>query len=181
LISDTVLAFAAMTATRLLLGFSLSDPRFAGVAPSIWFFAIEVYFVQRFGGTPGKLLAKLRIVTMEGSPLTYKHAFRRAAPNYFIGLFGELARTAVILSTMSWGDYLTLTPSARLQLLHSLNSTPFFMVFSTAVTGWFLADFIAFFVGYDRRPLHDRLAGTMVVHRIPAIPLPPYKLERPVW
>ena len=45
-----------------------------------WFLATEVYFVQRFGGSPGKLLTKLRIATIDGTPLTSKHAFLRAAP-----------------------------------------------------------------------------------------------------
>ena len=37
-------------------------------------FAYEVYFVGRFGGTPGKLLLRMRIVRSDFSRLTYPRA-----------------------------------------------------------------------------------------------------------
>jgi hypothetical protein len=45
----------------------------------------------------------------------------------------------------------------------------FLGLYMTVLVAWSLGDVIAFFAGYERRPLHDRVAGTMVVHKIPAI------------
>jgi uncharacterized RDD family membrane protein YckC len=49
-------------------------------------FAYEVYFVGRFGGTPGKLLLRMRIVRADFSRLTYP----RAAIRFFGKLLSDL-------------------------------------------------------------------------------------------
>jgi uncharacterized RDD family membrane protein YckC len=49
-------------------------------------FAYEVYFVGRFGGTPGKLLLRIRIVRSDFSRLTY----RRAAIRFFAKMLSDL-------------------------------------------------------------------------------------------
>jgi uncharacterized RDD family membrane protein YckC len=49
-------------------------------------FAYEVYFVGRFGGTPGKLLLRLRIVRSDFSRLTYG----RAAIRFFGKMLSDL-------------------------------------------------------------------------------------------
>src|SRR3984893_8067688 len=49
-------------------------------------FAYEVYFVGRFGGTPGKLLLRMRIVRSDFSRLTY----RRAAIRFFAKMLSDL-------------------------------------------------------------------------------------------
>ena len=168
LILDSAILFAVAAGIIRLFALKPSGLALAALVPGVWFVAIEVYFVQRFGGSPGKLLTKLRIVTMDGSPLSYKHSFLRAAPGYFLGLFRYLAITAMILSTMKWAEYAALAPSAQTALLRTVIVPHWFQVVSSAVgAAWGLGEIMAFFAGYDRRPLHDRLAGTMVVHKIP--------------
>jgi uncharacterized RDD family membrane protein YckC len=49
-------------------------------------FAYEVYFVGRFGGTPGKLLLRMRILRSDFSRLTY----RRAAIRFFAKMLSDL-------------------------------------------------------------------------------------------
>ena len=49
-------------------------------------FAYEVFFVGRFGGTPGKLLLRLRIVRSDFSRLTYS----RAAIRFFGKMLSDL-------------------------------------------------------------------------------------------
>jgi uncharacterized RDD family membrane protein YckC len=49
-------------------------------------FAYEVYFVGRFGGTPGKLLLRMRIVRSDFSRLTYA----RAAIRFFAKMLSDL-------------------------------------------------------------------------------------------
>jgi uncharacterized RDD family membrane protein YckC len=40
---------------------------------TMWLVVVQIYCVRRFGGSPGKLLLKMRIVTMSGEPLTSRH------------------------------------------------------------------------------------------------------------
>jgi uncharacterized RDD family membrane protein YckC len=37
----------------------------------------EVYFLGRFGATPGKMVCRLKVVTAEGEPITYLRALGR--------------------------------------------------------------------------------------------------------
>lgn len=48
--------------------------------------AYETFFVGRFGGTPGKMVCKLRIVRPDGSPISYA----RACGRYFAGILSSL-------------------------------------------------------------------------------------------
>jgi uncharacterized RDD family membrane protein YckC len=177
---DGVIVLAVFKGMRVLLGL-INAPLSDLLPPIFWTVAIDLYFVQRFGGSPGKILTKLRIVTMDGMPLTFKHAFLRITPNLLGGLVFNLAVAAMLLPTISYSRFLALTPAAQQQVIRDLVPLRFIGWYFTVGSAWFLADVIAFFASYERRPLHDRIAGTMVVHKIPAIPGPPYKLERPVW
>lgn len=55
-----------------------------------WLLVVSGYCVVRFGGSPGKLLLKLRIVALDGEPLTYRHALLRALPDYILVTVGVL-------------------------------------------------------------------------------------------
>ena len=50
----------------------------------VWVF-VESWFLSNFGATPGKFLFNLRVVTDNGSPLTYKQALRRSLTVWFRG------------------------------------------------------------------------------------------------
>jgi uncharacterized RDD family membrane protein YckC len=45
-----------------------------------------VYFLGRFGATPGKMACKLRVVRSDGSPVTYGRAFGRHFAEWLSGL-----------------------------------------------------------------------------------------------
>jgi uncharacterized RDD family membrane protein YckC len=44
----------------------------------------HVWFVTKYGGTPGKLAVQLRIINADGSPLNWKRALARFAAEIFI-------------------------------------------------------------------------------------------------
>src|SRR5947209_4904207 len=50
----------------------------------------EVYLVRRYGGTPGKLVAGIRIVKTDETNLGYREAFLRSAPQLILGLAGSI-------------------------------------------------------------------------------------------
>ena len=76
---------------------------------------------------------------------------------------------AMIFSRMALADYVALAPSAQRQLVRSLNSVWFMSLYNGVVFAWLLADVMTFFALDDRRALHDRVAGTIVVHKVPLI------------
>lgn len=51
----------------------------------------SVYLVQRFGGTPGKLIVGVRIRKVGGAPVGYPEAFLRYLPDFVLCLFISIA------------------------------------------------------------------------------------------
>jgi len=51
----------------------------------LWY---EVYLVQRYGGTPGKLLLGIVIQQIDGRPVDYRAAFLRQSVNFVLQLIG---------------------------------------------------------------------------------------------
>src|SRR5437867_453474 len=51
----------------------------------------SVYVVQRFGGTPGKLIVGVRIRRVSGEPVGYREAFLRYLPEFVLGLLMSIA------------------------------------------------------------------------------------------
>lgn len=50
---------------------------FAQIILSLTYIAYEVFFLGRFGATPGKMVCRLKVVTAEGQPITYLRALAR--------------------------------------------------------------------------------------------------------
>src|SRR4051812_43822442 len=120
----------------------------------------EVYLVQRFGGTPGKLILRLRIVKTDGSPATYRQALLRASPDMIFSFLGSIS-LLIVLSRMSNAGY------------SELNSAPYSQIaaLSPAWSGvvtvieriWDWGELIVLQMNPKKRALHDFLAGTVVV------------------
>jgi hypothetical protein len=70
----------------------------------------NVYLVQRYGGTPGKLITGIRICKLNGEPIGYREAVLRYLPD---AIFGVLTAIALILPRpqVSDADYHSLTLS----------------------------------------------------------------------
>ena len=51
----------------------------------------SVYLVQRYGGTPGKLIAGLRIRKVSGEPIGCREAALRYLPEFVLGLLMSIA------------------------------------------------------------------------------------------
>jgi uncharacterized RDD family membrane protein YckC len=128
-----------------------------------------VYCVLRFGGSPGKVLMKLRIVTTDLNPLTVRHAILRIAP-----WLPSLVMTAANLVVLSSVDVSGIP--AREQARYVMAQYPGWLnpVYSTIVCLVGTFDLCAFLFTHDRRSLRDMIAGTVVVLKAPkAIDLTP--------
>jgi len=141
----------------------------------------EVYLVRRFGGTPGKRLMGLRITTIGGERVEYRHALLRHAPLLFLSqtaaigmILASLHMTDSEYQALTWFDW-----SERLRAAGPWWLQPL----QRAQNAWMWSEFLVLLTNRKRRALHDFVAGTVVIDESSNLPLQPAALraaaERP--
>ncbi len=123
----------------------------------------SVYLVRRFGGTPGKLVAGIRIRKVDGEPVGYREAFLRYLPEF---VFGLLISLALILPRLRMTDieYRLLSFTQRAKRIVEL-APSWYKPLQIAQNVWVWGELIVLLTNRKRRALHDFIAGTVVVHR----------------
>lgn len=121
----------------------------------------SIYLVKRFGGTPGKLILRLRIVKLDGTPIGYREAILRELPGY---VFSTLLSLGTVIASLKIGDaeYLSLDWRARAARLDDL-APGFQSPVQIAQTAWIWGEFLVLLTNERRRAIHDFIAGTVVV------------------
>lgn len=124
----------------------------------LWF---HVYLVKRYGGTPGKLMLKIRITRVDGSPVSYREAILRHSVLFVLS---TLQSIALIIATFSMSDseYLSLSFMARSQRLVEI-SPSWYQPITLLMNIWIWSEFVIMLTNKRRRALHDFIAGTVVV------------------
>jgi uncharacterized RDD family membrane protein YckC len=168
LVIDVVLQMATATAVVVTLRSRLPTTVIQILLLTAWLLVLQVYFVRRFGGSPGKLLLKLRIVAMDSGPLTYRHALLRALPDYSLAIVGILISVWAV-AHVDPGALEGLSRSRQSELLTATIPVWIRWPFTLAQIVWALGDLIVFIQSYERRAWHDLIAGTVVVYKIPRV------------
>jgi uncharacterized RDD family membrane protein YckC len=124
----------------------------------------SVVLVARFGGTPGKLILRMRIVDVDGVPIGLTRAFVRNCPELLLWA-ASAAALCIPLLNMSDETYMQLAPHLRerrdqLEILAPLWYQPLQIVYYL----WVYGELLVLLTNKKRRALHDFLAGTVVVH-----------------
>lgn len=104
----------------------------------------------RWGATPGKMLVALRVISIDGKPVSYFQAFLRYTPYFTLG--------AILLFVPGVDNALMEGASAADQL------SPELRVLLTISLCWHVASVMYMLQRPDRRTLHDILAYTVVIH-----------------
>jgi uncharacterized RDD family membrane protein YckC len=126
-------------------------------------FFMMVYMAYRFGGSPGKLALGMRIVMLDGSPLTMKAALLRYAPMWSMGLLMTIG-TIIAVMSMPDSSHLSLSYVARMAAVNAY--MPGWVSPITAVLQlWIFASLITVLANRKRRAIHDFIAGTVVVRK----------------
>ena len=129
-----------------------------GLLIGLWF---HVYLVQRYGGTPGKLLLRMRITMVDGSPVTTRAAFLR-----YVVLFvlAELMVLGNIVATfrMSDAEFFSLGLMERTERLAQLAPAWYGLV-NVLMQIWIWSEFVTMLFNKKRRAIHDLMAGTVVI------------------
>jgi len=125
-------------------------------------FFFSVYLVQRFGGTPGKRLMKVRIVKVNGNPVTYREALIRYTPEWIMTVASSVALMVAALHLSDVQYFAAPSLIERTQLLKS--ATPNWdKPIQLALNIWIWSEFIVLLTNKKRRALHDFIAGTVVI------------------
>lgn len=117
---------------------------------------ISVFFIGRWGATPGKMIMKLKIIDIGGGAVSYMQAVIRDIVNIVLTL---------IMFTAFALKYSDIEADATgLILIHAADKSPLFMICSLVGPVWLVIDslFVAF--TKQRRAVHDFIAKTAVIH-----------------
>lgn len=130
-----------------------------------WFF--HVYLVKRYGGTPGKLLLKMRIALVDGSPVTTRAAVLRYSVLF---LLSALSSLALVMSTLAMTDelYFSLGYMARAQKMVEM-APPWYFTLNVFLQVWVWGEFVTMLFNKRRRAVHDYMAGTIVIRSTGAV------------
>jgi uncharacterized RDD family membrane protein YckC len=123
----------------------------------------HIYLVQKYSGTPGKIMLSIKIIKLDTRPITWKEAaLRYAVPLFFI--ITSSIWTIYLLTQADNAHYISLGWRERAVYLSSLQ--PVFLKPLTIMplsSMWTLGEIIAVFASKRKRALHDYIAGTVVV------------------
>lgn len=163
---DFIVMWAITVAFALALG-GLPRPVVDMVSTSIILIG-EIWLILRLGGTPGKLLMKLRIVTFGGEPLTVRHALFRVLPEICTSVIGY-GLTLWAIQQIANASFSTLPQPEQERLI--LAAIPLWLTTSFMIVRltWTLADIAVFVHSAERRALHDLIAGTVVIVKVPHV------------
>lgn len=124
---------------------------------------LTVYLVLRYGGSPGKLILKLRIQMKDGARVTTKAAVLRVAPLMALSVATSIG-TAYAAILMDEATYRSIGFMQRSAVLSA--SAPGWSTWASMLMQvWMWVSVPVMLLNKRRRAIHDFLAGTVVVHK----------------
>lgn len=122
----------------------------------------SVYLVRRYGGTPGKLVLKLRVRMKDYAPVTLPAALIRELPMMLMGAASSvgLGLAALAMDDATYHAYGFFERSAVL----AASGPDWVPAISWLINGWTWVGAIVLLLNKRRRAVHDFLAGTVVVN-----------------
>jgi uncharacterized RDD family membrane protein YckC len=131
-----------------------------GLIFELWYY---IYLVKQHGGTPGKLVAGITIIKLNGEPIDWKEAILRHIVLAVLALAGIII-TISALRQIDGATYLSYSWWQKPQYL-TLFSPLAFTIYGWATNIWTWGEFIVLLTNKRRRALHDYIAGTVVVRK----------------
>jgi uncharacterized RDD family membrane protein YckC len=124
---------------------------------TVWY---HVYLPQRYGGTPGKLIAGIKIVRMDSSPIGWKESLLRYSVNIFFAALNIIMMSAAIMA-------------ADDEIYNNLNWFQRSAYLSRSIKGggimaglsniWIWSEMVVLLFNKRKRAIHDFIAGTVVL------------------
>ncbi len=120
---------------------------------------LTIYFHARFGGTPGKLMLRLRVTKPDGAPIGWREAWMRSAVDLLFGLLFGLGEIWLLMTTDVWPYLMPFSERADTMMPLFLQRLFFLQHI------WIWSEVIVLLFNRRRRAIHDFIAGTVVVKR----------------
>jgi len=124
----------------------------------LWY---QIYLPKKYGGTPGKLIAGMKIIKLNGESIDWKEAVLRHSVLLLLTLFSVVMMTSCLISADET-TFNSLGWLKRSQYLMSL-SPMFFLVYTWVSNVWVYSEFIVLLTNKRKRAIHDYIAGTVIV------------------
>lgn len=134
----------------------------------------HVYLVKRYGGTPGKLILKIKISKLDGNNVGYKEAMLRYSVLFVLSTAMSIA---LIIATMGMTDaeYFSMGWMERTQQMVK-QAPSWYQIVNITINIWIWGEFITMLTNKKRRAVHDFMAGTVVIRsKMPNTPLEPIR------
>jgi uncharacterized RDD family membrane protein YckC len=129
----------------------------------IFFIFYHIYCVKRWGGTPGKLILKIKIININGNPVGWKEAILRHLVDLLLGLPATLAMIIVMFG-MTDDQFILMTFHERQKWI--FEHMPFWYKPSRWINQiWIFSEFIVLLCNDRKRALHDFIAKTAVIKK----------------
>lgn len=127
----------------------------------IWY---NIYLPKKYGGTPGKLIAGIKIIKMDGKPIGWREAILRHSVLLGLTIFSVIIMIVCLLKADET-IFKSLNWLKRSEYLMSLAKTPF-RVYTWAVNIWIYSELIVLLTNKRKRAPHDFIAGTVIVRTV---------------
>ena len=131
-----------------------------GLLFGLWF---HVYLVKRYGGTPGKLILKIKIAKLDGSDVSYREAVLRYSVLFVLSIISAIP---MILAAQGMTDAEYFSMGWQERSIALMERAPsWYNLVSIAMNVWIWSEFIVMLTNKKRRAIHDFIAGTVVIKR----------------
>ncbi len=128
------------------------------LAFGLWY---SIYLPKKHGGTPGKLVAGIKIIRLDGEPIDWKEAILRHIVLFALTILSSIMMTVNLLEADE-ATFASLSWLQQSQYLMSLS--PLFFKFYTWTSNiWIYSEFIVLLTNKRKRAIHDFIAGTVIV------------------
>jgi uncharacterized RDD family membrane protein YckC len=128
-------------------------------AALIAYVAYQILFHATYGATVGKMILRIRVVRIDGSPVDFNAALRRS----FVDAVFRLALAVVAAQFL--GAHGALPFKDMMEFLTALGKLKTYATLSNFESIWTLSEIATCAFHPQRRALHDLIGGTLVVKR----------------
>ncbi|NVO02315.1 MAG: RDD family protein [Bacteroidetes bacterium] len=123
----------------------------------------NVYFVQKWGGTPGKLIVGIKILKTNGEDIKWREAILRYFVLFSLLIFGSIVM-AINVSNIDNNYYESLNWINKQRYMGEISPT--LNKINLWLTNiWTYSELIVLLMNSRKRALHDFIAGTVIVKK----------------
>ena len=146
----------------LYLNHSEKNMYFYTISPyllfQLWY---NVYLPKKYGGTPGKLIAGIKIIRINGGAIGWKESVLRYC-YYMVLMILSTLKMIICLSNADSVIYASLSWTKQTRYLTSISPqfSKFYMLSSLI---WMFSEIITLLSNKRKRSVHDYIANTVVV------------------